>query len=119
MRAGDFTNDPFGNPAPLIVNPNMVGADTNPLVFPNVYFHCDGAGNALPANPDGSQAPGTACNKLPGTLINPIGQAMINLYPNPNANNASAGINYTSQPVRELDDTRFDIRLDHTLSANG
>ena len=41
---------------------------------------------------------------------------MINLYPNPNANNASAGINYTSQPVRQLDDTRFDIRLDHTFS---
>src|SRR5271168_1099353 len=44
MRSGDFTNDPFGNAAPLIVNPNMVGANTNPLLFPNVYFHCDGAG---------------------------------------------------------------------------
>ena len=41
---------------------------------------------------------------------------MINLYPNPNANNASAGINYTSQPVRQLDDTRFDTRLDQTFS---
>jgi hypothetical protein len=116
MRAGDFTNDAFGNAAPLIVNPNMVGANTNPLLFPNVYFHCNGAGNALPANPDGSQAPGTACNKLPASLINPIGQAMINLYPNPNANNAQAGINYVSQPVRELDNTRFDIRLDQTIT---
>jgi Carboxypeptidase regulatory-like domain len=116
MRSGDFSNDAFGNPASLIVNPNMVGASTNPLLFPNVYFHCNGAGNALPTNPDGSQAPGTACNKLPANLINPIGQAMINLYPDPNANNASAGINYVSQPVRELDNTRFDIRLDQTLS---
>ena len=116
MRTGDFTNDPFGNPAPLIVNPNMVGAYTNPLLFPNVYFHCDGAGNALPANPDGSQAPGTACNKLPANLVNPIGQAMINLYPDPNANNANAGINYVSQPVRQLDDTRFDTRLDQTFT---
>ena len=41
---------------------------------------------------------------------------MINLYPTPNANNAAAGINYTSQPVRQLDDTRFDIRLDQTFS---
>ncbi len=43
----------------------------------------------MPANPDGSQATGTACNKIPtGTngLVNPIGQAMINLYPAPNAN---------------------------------
>jgi hypothetical protein len=116
MRAGDFTNDPFGNPAALIVNPNMVGAYTNPLLFPNVYFHCDGAGNALPANPDGTQAAGAACNKLPANLINPIGQAMINLYPEPNANNASAGINYVNQPVRELDNTRFDIRLDQTFT---
>ena len=116
MRSGDFTNDPFGNPAPLIVNPNMVGAYTNPLLFPNVYFHCDGAGNALPANPDGTQAAGAACNKLPANLVNPIGHAMINLYPDPNANNASAGINYVSQPVRELDNTRFDIRLDQTFT---
>ncbi len=118
MRTGDFSRDPFGNPVsgPVIVNPNMVGASSNPNVYPNVYFQCDGSGNALPANPDGSQAPGTACNKIPGNLINPIGQAMINLYPNPNANNASAGINYTSQPVRQLDDTRFDLRADHTFS---
>ena len=118
MRTGDYSSDPFGNPVSglVIVNPNMVGASTSPLQFPNVYFHCNAAGTPLPANPDGSQAPGIACNKIPGNLINPIGQAMINLYPDPNANNASAGINYTSQPVRQLDDTRFDIRLDHTFS---
>jgi hypothetical protein len=118
MRSGDFSSDAFGNPVSglAIVNPNMVGASTNPNVYPNIYFQCNSAGNALPANPDGSQAPGTACNKIPANLINNIGQAMINLYPDPNANNASAGINYVSQPVRQLDNTRFDIRLDHTLS---
>ncbi len=118
MRSGDFSADPFGNPVsgPVIANPNMVGASTDPNVFPNVYFQCDAAGNALPANADGSQAPGTACNKIPASLINPIGQAMINLYPAPNANIANAGINYTSQPIRQLDDTRFDIRLDQTFS---
>ena len=117
MRTGDFSSDPFGNPVsgPVIVNPNMVGASTpaNPNA---IYFQCNAAGVPLPANPDGSQAPGTPCNKIPANLINPIGQAMINLYPDPNANNASAGINYTSQPVRQLDDTRFDIRLDQTFS---
>ena len=68
---------------------------------------------------DGSQAAGTPCNKFPSSLINPIGQAMINLYPAPNANNASAGINYVNQPVRQLDETKFDVRLDHTLSEPG
>src|ERR1700728_1129051 len=117
MRTGDFSSDPFGNPNSglVIVNPNMVGAATpaNPNA---IYFQCNAAGVPLPANPDGSHAPGTPCNKIPANLINPIGQAMINLYPNPNANNASAGINYTNQPVRELDDTRFDTRLDQTFS---
>ncbi len=117
MRTGDFSSDAFGNPlsSPVIVNPNMVGAATpgNPNA---IYFQCNGAGAALPANPDGSQAPGVPCNKLPANLINPIGQAMINLYPAPNANNASAGYNYTNQPVRELDDTRLDARLDQTFS---
>ncbi len=41
---------------------------------------------------------------------------MINLYPAPNASNASAGYNYINQPVRQLDNTRFDIRLDQTIS---
>ena len=92
MRTGDFSSDPFGNPVSgqVIVNPNMVGAATpaNPNA---IYFQCNAAGVPLPANPDGSQAPGTPCNKIPANLINPIGQAMINLYPNPNASNASAG----------------------------
>jgi hypothetical protein len=117
MRTGDFSHDPFGNAVSglVIVNPNMAGASTpaNPNA---IYFQCDSAGNALPAKPDGSQAPGTACNKIPSSLINPIGQAMINLYPAPNANNANAGINYVNQPIRQLDETKFDIRLDHTIS---
>ena len=118
MRTGDFSSDPYGTPltSPGIVNPNMIGASSSPTVYPNVYFQCDAAGNPLPANADGSQAPGTACNKIPASLINPIGQAMINLYPAPNASNANAGYNYTNQPVRQLDETKFDIRLDHTLS---
>ena len=117
MRTGDFSSDPFGTPVSglVIVNPNMAGAATpaNPNA---IYFQCDAAGNPLPANADGSQAQGTACNKIPSSLINPIGQAMINLYPAPNANNASAGINYANQPIRQLDETKFDIRLDHTIS---
>ncbi len=126
MRQGDFSHDPFGgataigtpgvNQSSGIVNPNMVGASADPLASPNIYFQCDAAGNPLPANADGSQAHGTACNKIPQNLVNPIGQAMINLYPNPNANNASAGINYVSQPIRQLNETKFDVRLDHTIS---
>jgi Carboxypeptidase regulatory-like domain len=120
MRAGDFSADPFGNPVSglVIVNPNMVGASTNPAIFPNVYFHCDAAGNPLPASSSGLQPNGTACNKIPAGLINNIGQALENLYPTPNANNPTAGFNFVNEPVRKLDETKFDIRLDHNFSSS-
>jgi len=119
MRTGDFSADSFGNPVSglAIVNPNMIGASTDPTVYPNVYFQCNGAGQPLPSNPDGSQAQGTPCNKIPSGLFNNIGQAMINLYPAPNANNAAAGYNFLNVPTRQLDDTRFDARVDHNFSA--
>ncbi|MBV8673375.1 MAG: carboxypeptidase regulatory-like domain-containing protein, partial [Acidobacteriaceae bacterium] len=119
MRSGDFSADAFGNPVSgfAIINPNMTGASTNPAVYPNVYFQCNGSGQPLPANPDGSQPQGTPCNKIPSNLFNNIGQAMMNLYPTPNANNAAAGYNYLNVPVRELDQTRFDTRVDHNFSA--
>ena len=121
MRKGDFSSDAYGTPVSglVIVNPNMIGASTNPAMFPNVYFQCDGSGNPIPSNADGSQAHGTPCNKIPMGLVNNVGQAMINVYPAPNANtgNASAGYNYVNEPVRSLNETKFDVRLDHTISS--
>jgi hypothetical protein len=118
MRTGDFSRDSYGNAVSglVIVNPNMIGASTSPAAFPNVYFQCDGSGNPLPSNPDGSQPQGTPCNKIPTGLINNIGQAMMNYYPAPNANNPTSGYNYVAEPVRELDETKFDVRLDQTFS---
>jgi hypothetical protein len=117
MRNGDFSNDAFGNPSTtLLSNPWATqGTNANPISVP---FMCDGAGNALPAAPDGSQAVGTPCNKIPQSLINPIGQKLINLYPLPDANNSALGYNYVSSPVRKLDEGKFDVRLDENLSNN-
>src|ERR1035441_9446582 len=136
MRNGDFSADNFGVPylpgtngcvgspnAPnhtcVIANPNMFGAA-------NPFFQCDGAGNPLPANSDGSQAAGTPCNKIPtgaNGLANPIGQALINLYPAPNANTGcdssttNCSLDFVNQPVRSLNETKFDVRLDHNISS--
>jgi hypothetical protein len=122
MRTGDFSADPFGNPISglTIVNPNMIGASTNPSVYPNVYFQCNGSGNPLPANADGSQPQGTPCNKIPSNLINSIGQGLINIYPVPNANAGVSGAsyNFVNEPVRRLNETKFDTRVDETLSAS-
>jgi Carboxypeptidase regulatory-like domain len=119
MRTGDFSSDPFGNPVTglVIVNPNMIGASTNPAVFPNIYFQCNAAGSPLPVAANGSQAAGTPCNKIPAGLFNNVGQALINLYPTPNASNAASGFNFVNEPVRSLDETKFDIRLDHNFSS--
>ncbi|MFZ0630155.1 MAG: carboxypeptidase-like regulatory domain-containing protein [Acidobacteriaceae bacterium] len=119
MRSGDFSADPFGNPVSglAIVNPNMIGASTSTSVYPNIYFQCDASGNPIPANADGSQAQGTPCNKIPSNLINSVGKGMIDIYPTPNANNAAGGYNYVNEPVRSLNETKFDVRLDQTISA--
>ena len=128
MRSGDFTNDPFGNNisgssaagfVPVIANPNMVGASANPSQYPNVYFQCDSLGNPIAPSSDGSQARGTNCNKIPSNLIDRVGQGMINIYPTPNANAGISGAsyNYVNEPVRQLNETKFDVRLDETLTA--
>jgi len=106
MRNGDFTDNAFGQPNTVqLTNPNT-GA---PLM-------CNG-GSPLPVAANGSQGVGTPCNILPQGLINPIGQQLIDLYPLPNANNPALGYNYVSQPIRKLDEGKFDIRLDENLST--
>jgi hypothetical protein len=130
MRNGDFSDDPFGNPVfgtatvagspvqvPAIINPYMYGASSNPNVFPNVYFQCDPSGNPLPAAANGSQAQGTPCAKIPTSMFNSIGQAMMNLYPTPNVTGNSS-YNFADEPVRRLDETKFDIRVDQNISSS-
>jgi hypothetical protein len=54
---------------------------------------------------------------VPQNQIDPIGGELINLYPLPNTNNAALGYNFVSQPVRKLDEGKFDIRIDENLST--
>src|SRR5713226_1939454 len=117
MRTGDFTKDAFGrtNPVGAIFNPNVTGGPD---------FQCDASGNPMPlngatvANPagNGSQNAGTACNKIPAGLINPLAVKLVAFYPEPNANNPPT-TNFISEPVRKLDETKFDVRLDHNFSS--
>jgi Carboxypeptidase regulatory-like domain len=122
MRNGDFSADNFGVPlAPgqlVIANPNMTGASTDPTIFPNVYFQCDGAGNPTAVNvTTGMQVQGVACNKIPAGLFSSAGSSLINLYPLPTPGYNQSGNNFLSSPVRSLDETKFDIRLDHNFSS--
>jgi hypothetical protein len=122
MRNGDFTNDALGqtNAIGAIINPNICGfsaAAAGQCVL--TPFQCDPAtGAALAANPDGSQPAGVNCNKIPANLIDPVAKQLIALYPKPNANNPSNFTNFVNEPVRSLDETKFDVRLDHNFSSS-
>src|SRR5450432_4225417 len=116
MLTGDFTLDPFGNPAPQIYNPYSNPYDGGGNLVGRTPFQCDGAGNPLPTAADGTQAAGIVCNKIPGSLLSTINQNMAALYPAPNlANNPF--FNYANVPVRSLNEGKFDVRLDHNFSA--
>jgi hypothetical protein len=108
----DFSADPFGAPvsATSITNPYTGGTP----------FQCTGSPSGPPTavNPNGSQVAGVPCAKIPAALVNPLGAALVNLYPLPNANNPAQGYNFVSEPVRSLYETKFDIRVDHTITAN-
>lgn len=119
----DFSNDPF---AGSLTNPY---APLIPLSTTQHYpFQCDASGNPTTVNPDGSQVlgvnPTVGCNKIPIThgptglgLADPIGLAMINLYPHGGDTYAN-GINYSNVPVRQLNEGNGTIRLDHNFSGN-
>ena len=49
--------------------------------------------------------------------VDPSGLAMMKLYPQPNVINTSTLTNFSNVPVRRLDETSFDVRLDHSFSS--
>jgi hypothetical protein len=108
-RTGDYGEDPYGNPNATQLN--------NP--YTGTPLQCDAANNPIPAGPTGAQAGGTPCNKIPANMIDPIGQAMINLFPLPTSTNQfeHSGFNYADVPVRRLNEDEFDARLDHNFSS--
>jgi len=126
MMNGDFSADPFLTG--LLTNPyaNQPGA-VNP--HEPLNFQCDASGNPMPVLPDGSQNPGPnypsvlGCNIIPTTggptgtgLIDPIGQAMVGLYPVGTNTLIDNQFNYSSVPVRSLNEGQANVRLDHTFS---
>jgi len=119
---GDFTGDPF------IVNPVNPGFLANPYANLNgatgepTTFQCNG-GVPTTVLGDGSQVPGTPCNIIPTSGgptglgdADPIGMALINLYPvgSPTITN---GVNYANVPVRRLNEGNATIRMDHNFSS--
>ena len=129
MIGGDYTTDPLGGTRGVtmyngqVVFPNLVNPYTITTANPaGSAFQCDGSGNPIAPNPDGTQSGGQPCNRIPTGnvptgMIDPVGQAMLNLYPQPNAINSGTITNFASVPNRALNEGEFDVRLDHNFSA--
>jgi hypothetical protein len=103
----DFSADPLG------VTP------TNPFAGGEAFQCVPGTKTPEPVNlANGSQSPGQACATIPAALVNPIGAAVVQLYPAPTPGlPVNAGFNYENQPVRKLNEGTWDIRLDHNFSS--
>ena len=113
MRMGDFS-EPFDGIGPLF-NPYSTRVEGTTQVVRD-RFMCDGTGQPVAVNPDGTQTGGTPCNIIPQSLMNPIARKMIDLYPLPNVDGTLIG-NYINSPSRMLDERSFDVRLDQNLGA--
>jgi hypothetical protein len=95
-RMGDFsglTNN--------IYDPNVNCGTSANVIRPQVGFNCSG------------QQIGPA-NVIPASEINPIGLAVLNLYPKPSNSNEFNNYNYTT--VANAPDYQFDIKIDHQIS---
>ncbi len=113
MMTGDYRQDPVF--AGLLTNPYATGGDpTNFQCVPGTENLA--TPTSEPINAHGGQSAGTPCNVIPAGLIDPVGQAMIQLYPGANLTGSALG-NYTDVPVRRLNEGEFDVRLDHNFSS--
>jgi Carboxypeptidase regulatory-like domain len=125
MMGGDFTVDPLGTARPGLFNGSANANGFIDLLNPytNTPFECNGSGTPIAPDGTGTQTGGAPCNKIPiatiqdGGMTEAAGVAMIHLYPQANTSIAALGVNFTSVPVRTLDEGKFDIRLDHNFSS--
>ena len=108
-RGGDFSQDPAN-----LVDP------TNPVGTANAGIYDPCAGNPAGCVPNQQQfSDGGVLNKIPAAKIDPIGQAILNLYPHANI----AGATYPSPNFRQVilstdPGWQFDVKLDHQITAN-
>src|SRR5215813_7939715 len=106
QKTGDFTG------IATLFNPYSTQTDGT-----RDRFQCDGAGNPMPVNADGTQPAGAAaCDKIPTALMDPAASQMINFFPDPNVSGNPAG-NYVNAPVKRLQEDEFDVRIDQNFSS--
>lgn len=101
-----------------IFNPFSTRPDpNNPGLFIRDAFMCDASGNPLPAGPTGLQLAGTACNKIPQSLLDPnMVLYAQTLFPRPE-NTGVPGFNGLDTTKRFTGQDTESLRLDYQAST--
>lgn len=115
-KQGDFSSLLALGSSYQIYNP--YSGVQNGKVADRIPFQCDASGNPLPVNANGTQASGTACNKIPPSLISPIAQAYLKYYPEPNVAGKSDGFDNYANTNTSADTFDNELgRLDYNMTA--
>lgn len=97
MRQGDFSE--------------LLGLDAPITIYDPKNVSCDSEGC--------TRAPFETPNVIPTDQIDPIGQNIINLYPEPNVDGAVfPDPNFRKVTLSNFSDWQFDIKIDHQFSQN-
>jgi len=99
-RGGDFRNTFV-----LCTDPSQ-GCNVGDAVQQHIY-------NPFNVN-NGVRSDFTVANVIDSNLIDPIGQKIINLYPQPTIDNAGPGVpNYHQVVLSKTDGRQYDVKVDH------
>src|SRR5438552_3947471 len=111
-RAGDFSQSPANLPLPPEDDPDGLSAEAG------IYDPCAGNQASAPC-PHTQFSDGGVLNKIPANEIDPIGQAILNLYPHANIPGAVyPDPNWRAVTLRTSPAWQFDVKLDHQITAN-
>ena len=116
MKNGDFSQLLALNASYQIYNPFSRRAEGSRFrVDP---FKCDASGNPIAPLANGTQVGGTACNKIPTSLFNPVSKALLKYFPDPLQTGAADGTNNFQQPNLQEVASYYNatIRIDHNFS---
>src|SRR2546428_1051420 len=111
-RAGDFSQSPANLPLPPEDDPDGLSAEAG------IYDPCAGNQASAPC-PHTQFSDGGVLNKIPANEIDPVGQAILNLYPHANIPGpVYPDPNWRAVTLRTSPAWQFDVKLDHQITAN-
>src|SRR5262245_1740643 len=82
-------------------------------------FRCNADGSPVKLEANNTQIGGTACNKIPTQLINPVATALLQYFPNPITAGTAEFLNNNADstlPERTFQYDNYTFRIDHSLS---